>query len=42
MSEQSELQRGVAALAHAAQQVERELLFQKFARDQHAIVAITI
>jgi two-component system sensor kinase FixL len=37
----SELQRGVAALAHAAQKVERELLFQKFALDQHAIVAIT-
>ncbi|HEV8379675.1 MAG TPA: PAS domain S-box protein [Tepidisphaeraceae bacterium] len=41
MSEQSELQRGVAALANAAQRVERELLFQKFALDQHAIVAIT-
>src|SRR4051812_19351284 len=41
MSEQTELQKGVAALAHAAQQVERELLFQKFALDQHAIVAIT-
>jgi len=41
MSEQTELQKGVAALAHAAQQVERELLFQKYALDQHAIVAIT-
>ena len=41
MNSQSELQKGVAALAHAAQQVERELLFQKYALDQHAIVAIT-
>src|SRR5438477_8639230 len=41
MSGQSELQKGVAALTHAAQQVERELLFQKYALDQHAIVAIT-
>src|SRR5438045_2316546 len=41
MSEQTELQKGVAGLAHAAKQVERELLFQKYALDQHAIVAIT-
>ena len=39
--ESSELQRGAAALADTAQKVERELLFQKFALDQHAIVAIT-